>query len=192
MFSRMTAGGEEPRSSVHQHSSSPYMMPLYGVSYVWQAMLAKKLARICDERGRTIVTIQCCLFDGLTSCLQGGLVSPSSVCRDRKLFTTTSTGFCFSFCSNPMTCPTNPPGFGTGHSRCRQPLSSAVSAASSTASASFLFRRRLFFPSGVSTLSANCRLSTGHGSICGRPTTRNETASVVVNSVLVVRDLGWR
>ena len=41
-------------------------------------------------------------------------------------------------------------------------------------------------------LSANCRLSTGHGKMCGIPTTRKETAKHPVKSDRVDRDRGWR
>lgn len=125
---------------------------------------------------------------------------PSLPLLDFKLFTTTSTGFSLSFCSNPMICPTKPPGFGTGHSRCllRSPSSSttAVDCGCSMpavvfgVSASLRLRLRRPFPSSVSPLSANFRRSTGQGSTCGKPTTRKQTASVAVKSVPVARERG--
>lgn len=125
--------------------------------------------------------------------LQGAFSSPSLAAAflERKLRTTTSLGLSFSVCSKPIICPTSPPGFGTGHSRFGLPLASSppscVSLLDSPSVSSLFFLRRLIFPSGVSMLSANCRLSTGQGRICGSPTTRKETTSVVVKSVLVVR-----
>lgn len=101
----------------------------------------------------------------------------------------------FSFL-NPMICPTMPPGLGTGHSRFGllpniDPSSdTSISCVSSlTAPASLRFLLYLF-PSGVSKLSAYCRLSAGHGSKCGAPTTRNEMNRVAVKSVLVDRERG--
>ena len=133
----------------------------------------------------------------MPSSIQGVFSSPSLVAfLARKLRIITSTGLSFTFCSKPMICPTSPPGFGTGHSRLGLPLSSIVSPIASltgsTSPSNRFLLLRFTLPSAVSMLSANCRRSTGQGSICGRPTTRKEMASVVVKSVLVVRLRGWR
>ena len=121
--------------------------------------------------------------------------------RSRIGFTMTSRGVS-ALLPKPITCPSIPVGFGTGHSlslvRFLNPSSrGAISAAtfgtsSCSASAVTSFRRRLFFGRISSPLSLNCRLSTGQGSMCGIPTTRNETVRHVVKSVEVLRERGWR
>ena len=106
---------------------------------------------------------------------------------------------CSSFL-RPNTWPISPPGFGTGHSRCGDSLSSncfllrsssLIESVLLSSSSTFRLRRFLFSPVG-SAESANVRGSTGHGMRCGAATTRKDTMSVVVKSEVVMRDRGWR
>jgi hypothetical protein len=99
---------------------------------------------------------------------------------------------------SPSTCPINPPGLGTGHSRFGASLSSSCiclrlsslkKSLHVSSSGVFRLRRLLFWPVG-SGESASVRGSTGQGMMCGAATTRNETMSVVVKSEVVMRDRG--
>lgn len=96
----------------------------------------------------------------------------------------------FSCFSKPRTWPTNPPGFGTGHSLLLSRMVSACTCSELTSPSMnfclFLFRRSSL---GTSP-SAKARRGTGHGRRCGKPTTRNETASVPVKIDIVARERG--
>lgn len=98
----------------------------------------------------------------------------------------------FSCFSKPNTWPTNPPGFGTGHSLLLSGIISACTC-SEPVSPSTNFRLLLLRLSSSGTSpSANARRGTGHGRRCGRLTTRKETARVPVNMDIVARERGWR
>lgn len=93
---------------------------------------------------------------------------------------------------NPKIWPTNPDGFGIGHS-----LAECFFVSSTIPISSFDFSLlRLLFPSSVvlgSSPSAYMRVlcGTGHGMTCGSATTTNERTSVEVNSERVVLERGW-
>lgn len=55
-------------------------------------------------------------------------------------------------------------------------------------------RLRLLLPFSSSTISPSAYviLGAGHGSTCGRPTTKKLASMVVANKDEVIRDLGWR
>lgn len=110
---------------------------------------------------------------------------------------------------NPKISPTKPPGFGTGHSlfgialldnaaALSLPLSSIsrLLLVDSLCSPSFVahFLRRRFrcgVPSGISP-SAYANRGAGHGSTCGRATTKKLANSVVAKREDVSRLRGWR
>lgn len=101
-----------------------------------------------------------------------------------------------------MTWPTMPPGLGTGHSRlflCSDTYawssnSSVIplSESESSVACRLLLRLLIGCPSGPSMVSANCFGLTGHGRMCGAPTTRKQIARVEVKRTPVWRERGWR
>lgn len=108
-------------------------------------------------------------------------------------------------CLKPRSSPTFPPGFGTGHSRLLlfpswSTRSSWVMLLNCTTPpwTSWLccctLRLRLLLPFSSSTISPSAYviLGAGHGSTCGRATTKKLASMVVANKDEVIRDLGWR
>lgn len=109
----------------------------------------------------------------------------------------------------PKISPTNPPGFGTGHSLFDTGERDGVTVASSFVSSPsrhsrdnsrcspsfsthFLLRRlRCGVPSGISP-SAYANLGAGHGKACGKATTKKLANSVVAKREDVSRLRGWR
>ena len=101
---------------------------------------------------------------------------------------------------NPMTCPINPAGFGTGHSLAftsGAPSSGPPPPPTACSPLVMTFLRLLLTGLPFSSTmkpsfepSASCRVGAGHGRRCGRPTTRKETASVAPNSVVVKPERG--
>lgn len=110
---------------------------------------------------------------------------------------------------NPSSSPTFPPGFGIGHAR---PMLDSDS--DSVESIGLLMASNCTMPSltsgskGILLLlrsvlplasimvsmspSANTRRGAGHGSTCGRATTKKLATTVVAKSDEVMRDRGWR
>ena len=118
--------------------------------------------------------------------------SPSPPLLRSRNFSTLTTGiFPSPLFSNPKTCPTSPPGFGTGHSRAGAPPSPSPSAVIS----SLCCRRRRRCLGGAPSIdspSVRAVRGTGQGSRCGTPTTRKEIASVEVKRERVEAERGCR
>jgi hypothetical protein len=108
-----------------------------------------------------------------------------------------------SLFGKPKIWPTTPPNFGTGHSLFLPPSICISTKASNCSSSSLLNSISSFAfllrclgcvrPSEVgNSPSAKARGCTGQGRRCGIPTTRNDTARVPVNRLVVRRERGWR
>jgi hypothetical protein len=106
---------------------------------------------------------------------------------------------------NPNISPTNPPGFGTGHSLFvilnwlfsitppsqSSTLSSVTDLSFNGLSPSHL-RRLRFLGEVPSPASAYATLGAGHGRTCGNATTKKLAKRVVANKEEVSRLRGWR
>lgn len=98
---------------------------------------------------------------------------------------------------NPKSSPTAPPGLGTGHclfalaliSSSSIPLNSTMFPSAVSVISGLLLLRRL--PSGISP-SANLTRGAGHGSMCGKATTKKLAKTVMPKSDEVMRDRGCR
>ena len=109
--------------------------------------------------------------------------------------------------SKPRSFPIIPGGLGTGHS-CAFFLIRASSSSEMCSGICFLLsalelssvevsvvrRRLLRLPSSMTSKSESAKLTwgAGHGRMCGMPTTKKETRSVVPKREVVRRDRGWR
>jgi len=123
--------------------------------------------------------------------------SPPLVLFSLRLLTIMVCGrsFSMSFSLKPMTWPSKPVGFGTGHSRCllRFDVSSTImSEQVSSVSVSIVAFLRFRLRGSPMLSSANCRRSTGQGRRCGAPTTRKDMPRHVVKRDMVDRDRGCR
>lgn len=140
------------------------------------------------------------ISQGTSPVILGAAFSCFGDCATDRGCTINSTGAGLSYGLKPKRLPSLPPGFGTGHSLglVEDASDNIVLSSPSSCFAMFpdcgcdCFSRGIFFFSRDVAESANRLWSTGQGRMCGKETTRKDTASVVVNSVDVDRERGCR